>query len=345
MPWCPLCKNEYREGITKCADCGCDLVDSLEEIRELRPLAYIKDEELAGKLVKYLDYSKIPAECSFDEERDAFAVLVDEDNLKKAKTAYEGFYRVETANELSGKIEAAMARKAGAAGEGYKFEVEGDLDVEPGEEYEASEEMDSEEEGFYDPADEGFEAEEAEVSAEGDDAANDRTYTDEELRELALEEIVYKPAGVYVKKSDESKEMFSTAITFIVFGALLLVFMILNAVGILNIFAGTFSLVVIGVLSIGCLGVGINAISRAKRAGAQSVEEEKLTKAINGHLDSVVTEEFLASCDDPSLSPELNYLRRTEAIKKSLTDTFGELDDTYIDSLIEDYYNTHIDAE
>lgn len=31
MPWCPNCKNEYVEGITRCVDCGCDLVDSLED--------------------------------------------------------------------------------------------------------------------------------------------------------------------------------------------------------------------------------------------------------------------------------------------------------------------------
>lgn len=30
MSWCPKCKIEYREGITKCADCGCDLVESEE---------------------------------------------------------------------------------------------------------------------------------------------------------------------------------------------------------------------------------------------------------------------------------------------------------------------------
>lgn len=29
--WCPKCKNEYVPGITKCADCGVDLVESLEE--------------------------------------------------------------------------------------------------------------------------------------------------------------------------------------------------------------------------------------------------------------------------------------------------------------------------
>lgn len=34
MPWCPKCKNEYYEGIKVCADCGTELVDSLEEWEE-----------------------------------------------------------------------------------------------------------------------------------------------------------------------------------------------------------------------------------------------------------------------------------------------------------------------
>lgn len=31
MPWCPICKNEYREGIKLCAECQVELVDHLEE--------------------------------------------------------------------------------------------------------------------------------------------------------------------------------------------------------------------------------------------------------------------------------------------------------------------------
>lgn len=31
MPWCPHCKTEYQAGITKCADCGADLVDHLPQ--------------------------------------------------------------------------------------------------------------------------------------------------------------------------------------------------------------------------------------------------------------------------------------------------------------------------
>ena len=35
MPWCPKCKNEYKEGIKICADCGCELVS---EEKEEKPL-------------------------------------------------------------------------------------------------------------------------------------------------------------------------------------------------------------------------------------------------------------------------------------------------------------------
>ncbi len=31
MAWCPKCRNEYRDGITICADCGCELVSELKE--------------------------------------------------------------------------------------------------------------------------------------------------------------------------------------------------------------------------------------------------------------------------------------------------------------------------
>ena len=34
MPWCPVCKNEYREGIKLCAECQVELVDHLEDGEE-----------------------------------------------------------------------------------------------------------------------------------------------------------------------------------------------------------------------------------------------------------------------------------------------------------------------
>ena len=46
MPWCPVCKNEYREGIKLCAECKVELVDHLEdELKDKR-----KEQEKIAKL-------------------------------------------------------------------------------------------------------------------------------------------------------------------------------------------------------------------------------------------------------------------------------------------------------
>ncbi len=57
MPWCPKCRNEYYEGVKVCADCGCELVDSLEEPEDAAEsrmreaiAAEESDEEDAGKM-------------------------------------------------------------------------------------------------------------------------------------------------------------------------------------------------------------------------------------------------------------------------------------------------------
>lgn len=35
MAWCPKCKSEYVEGVERCSDCDCELVEALEEIQEM----------------------------------------------------------------------------------------------------------------------------------------------------------------------------------------------------------------------------------------------------------------------------------------------------------------------
>ncbi len=56
MPWCPECKNEYREGIKVCADCGCELI--AEDMKGAVPIMFGKKDEM--ELMRdYLIYSKL----------------------------------------------------------------------------------------------------------------------------------------------------------------------------------------------------------------------------------------------------------------------------------------------
>jgi len=59
MPWCPKCKNEYYEGITVCADCGSELVDSLEEWEEKR-----REEKEAERLERVAALKEMMGEDS-----------------------------------------------------------------------------------------------------------------------------------------------------------------------------------------------------------------------------------------------------------------------------------------
>jgi len=43
MPWCPKCKYEYREGMTFCSDCDCELVDDLSLVSEEQSIEAVPD--------------------------------------------------------------------------------------------------------------------------------------------------------------------------------------------------------------------------------------------------------------------------------------------------------------
>ena len=50
MPWCPLCRNEYIEGKTRCPDCDTELVSELAEDSEEKSAPYIQTEEELAEL-------------------------------------------------------------------------------------------------------------------------------------------------------------------------------------------------------------------------------------------------------------------------------------------------------
>lgn len=53
MPWCPVCKNEYREGIERCAECKAVLVDKLEEEDSKEDPEQLKQENMARLQAMY----------------------------------------------------------------------------------------------------------------------------------------------------------------------------------------------------------------------------------------------------------------------------------------------------
>ena len=84
MPWCPVCKNEYREGYTHCNDCDVDLVDSLEE----GPRALIAGTEYdMNRMAELLQSKDVECFVRPGQRKDEFELYVTEEHAERA-TAY-----------------------------------------------------------------------------------------------------------------------------------------------------------------------------------------------------------------------------------------------------------------
>lgn len=106
MPWCPKCKNEYREGIAVCTDCGCELVDSLEESASVRLI--FGEEEQMNALKEFLEQNKLNGvQLYFDEEEEVCELLVHQEDHKKAAQMTKIFLQQEEARTSAQDAEEA----------------------------------------------------------------------------------------------------------------------------------------------------------------------------------------------------------------------------------------------
>lgn len=106
MPWCPKCKNEYREGITMCADCGCALIEG-EQAGELVSLIFGEEEQMTS-LKKYLDFNKIRnVGLRYDEAEDVYELQVCSEDQPTALKLTRVFLEQEMSERISGQ-EAAL---------------------------------------------------------------------------------------------------------------------------------------------------------------------------------------------------------------------------------------------
>lgn len=96
MPWCPKCKNEYRDGITKCSDCDTTLVENLDEDSVYIPVMICLDKDLAHRFLDYLCYSNISSgKIEQNDITFEYSVSVSNEEFKQAKKLYSAFYEIE----------------------------------------------------------------------------------------------------------------------------------------------------------------------------------------------------------------------------------------------------------
>ncbi len=98
MPWCPLCKNEYKEGYTHCSDCDVDLVESLE----VAPQAIIFGEEIAIENMCHVLHEAHMDGCftHYDASSKQYELYVPYDQVDSAKMILQSYLQEMTRQQM-----------------------------------------------------------------------------------------------------------------------------------------------------------------------------------------------------------------------------------------------------
>lgn len=314
MPWCPICKEEYKEGIETCPECNTKLVASLEEAEksDFVDLIAFADEALARKFTEYLIYSDIEAKLKESKEnKGEYNISVNKKDMAKAKKHFNAFYSVETSNALARNQEAYYGAKA--------------LN-----ENETDDEMSWDRNG------------------EGEDISTD---VDEGDTAVNTSCNCKQSSGAYVSMSEKKSDLFSTLVVFTVFGIAGLIILALELLHVINFMNTMMLLMLIAIVCVGVPAVLITTYLSYKKTLVLAQEEEKLTASLNEWMVSVFTKEsvhrllYSIRVNAPGIPEEQIYLLLNQAMKKRVCDQFGELDDSYLDYIVDTYYDTHFSED
>lgn len=149
----------------------------------------------------------------------------------------------------------------------------------------------------------------------------------------------------YVSKENQYQELKSTAYSFLVISIIGLILLALNIMKVISIFNGTFSYLILGIVFLFFLVVGITSLKKASQVSLEIDAENAQTKAVNDWLYENVRKYDLNKILDREAfeHDEAYYLKLIDKIKELLKNEFKELDDNYMESIIEDYYDEHLD--
>lgn len=320
MAWCPKCKNEYREGITVCAECGCELVEE-KEISDMRFLTGGEDLEQWLTLKGFLEYSGI----SYVEIRSKEPEQIDEYENTEEAMCLHALYVKHSELQQAQKIARVFFQQKVL--EKMAEEQENSTEDDYSEFDSAGEDDAIEDNENLQPG------EPAKVTESADEIQN----TDKSTRTTE----VYQP---YIKSEDQAEENRSSAWTLLIVGTLGIIAVALGIAGIIPfrlgnpyMFYGVMSAVFILFVVMGLVSMK-NAKIFAKKAESENSLRNSLLKWCRENLTAEKVDEKLATTNEipEHITDGEMYFKRYDMIKQMVNHQFMNLDQGLLENLIDE---------
>ncbi len=169
---------------------------------------------------------------------------------------------------------------------------------------------------------------------------------EEKTEELPAEKDIFRHEKSYVSAVSRYEDYRSSGFTFVSFGILGTGFALLNLLDIVPLF-NVFSAAVILVMFTAFLVMGIFSFTKAGKLKEDAVKEKALTAEVRKWLEENISEDTLHTYDTRNgtegKSEELLYLNRLDSLRETLLTEFPDLNSSFAEQLIEDFYSTHFD--
>jgi len=173
---------------------------------------------------------------------------------------------------------------------------------------------------------------------------NKELYEEEEN----LDELLYEKSTVYVKSADKYSDLKSSGISLIAVAILGIIFIILKITNVISFdFYGIYDVIftiLFSVIFLAVLFFGIYSLFKAKKiAGNINSEDEATDSILNWFIDNFTAELIDSSIEvDDAETPV--YFKRTEYMKMVINNKFKDLDEGYVESLIEELYSEYFES-
>lgn len=334
MPWCPVCKNEYREGFTTCAECKVELVANFEDIPVV---IYSGVEQVAQLMVQYLkkeDYED--ASMSYDNNKEVYHVCVKSANEKSAKRALKDFEAALYSQCLNFADIGLCEDGSAYMGETMEADYTNDM-------------ASSERAAFVAPTKASTDALSDDASQmideleERQNAASNPIPLQVNHMQLMKEAEKRKATSVYQNKHDKAEEYKSSAGALMIVGVLGLALIVVNELGLLPIALNFNKPLVYGVMGtvfVFFIIASIFSMTQYKKALQYADEEDQLVNKIKEFMESQTVKNQILDGEKNAdkHSDEDLYFVRAAKMKRMLMEQFPEAEEALVDKMVDDFY-------
>ncbi|MGN0408717.1 MAG: hypothetical protein ACI4EJ_10695 [Bacteroides sp.] len=181
------------------------------------------------------------------------------------------------------------------------------------------------------------------------DSNSDKKENDTDGNETDCESV--NSSSIYASSDDKYHDNLSSAYTFLVFGVIGIIFVILYDFGLIPVFSMTLSSkilfnIVMVILFVGFIVTGILSLKYSKKLKLQIDVYSAKSDDIAGYLaDNLSREDIESSYDGTGLPEEMCYYRRIDAIRNCIVDKFGEQPEEFMNEMCDKYYNSIFNNE